>query len=154
MQDERKTKAQLVRELGTLKAELKRLEQSDDDTVGGVQIISRDVTERKQAAAVVRESQYQYRDSHCNASPGIFHSSFEMKFLDVNPALAKLLGSTTPEEGVTSIAEQANLVSPDRDAVGVAILDAGGLLTSDNSRIVSQDGSSSSPHCHPRTGIK
>jgi|GEM_PF-4599188 len=61
MQDERKTKTELVRELRTLKAKLKRLEKSDDDAIGGVQIISHDISESKLAERAIMQSEERLR---------------------------------------------------------------------------------------------
>jgi len=42
-------------------------------------------------------------------SSGIFHSTFDGKFIDINPVLTKILGYDSPEDVircVTNIAEQ------------------------------------------------
>ena len=53
----------------------------------------------------IRESEERYRSLFQNASMGIFHSLPEGKFIQVNPALAKMFGYASPEEMVSSITD-------------------------------------------------
>jgi diguanylate cyclase (GGDEF)-like protein len=46
----------------------------------------------------IRESEERYRSLFQNASMGIFHSLPEGRFIQVNPALAKMFGYASPEE--------------------------------------------------------
>jgi len=94
-----------------------------------------DITERKQAEKALRESEEKYRNLYHYSALGIFHSTFEGRFIDINPALAKMLGYDSPEEAVsliTSIAEQIYVDPPQRDAVTAMALEAGGFISVTN----------------------
>ena len=60
--------------------------------VTGFQAIARDITKQKDAEARLRESEAAYRSLVQGASIGIFRSTTDGRFLDVNPALAAMLG--------------------------------------------------------------
>jgi PAS domain S-box-containing protein len=53
----------------------------------------------------IRASEERYRSLFQNASMGIFHSLPEGRFIQVNPALAKMFGYASPEEMVASITD-------------------------------------------------
>ena len=94
-----------------------------------------DITERKHAEKSLRESEEKYRNLYHYAALGIFHSTFEGRFIDINPALAKMLGYDSPEEAVsliTSISEQIYADPPLRDAINAKALEAGGFISVTN----------------------
>jgi PAS domain-containing protein len=51
----------------------------------------------------LRESEERYRTIFSNSPVGIFRSTFEGRFLDVNPALALMLGYDSPEDVLQNI---------------------------------------------------
>jgi diguanylate cyclase (GGDEF)-like protein/PAS domain S-box-containing protein len=53
----------------------------------------------------IRASEERYRSLFQNASMGIFHSSAEGKFIQVNPTLANMFGYASPEDMVASITD-------------------------------------------------
>ena len=61
------------------------------------------MTERKQAQEALRKSEAKYRRLFESAAIGIFHSSLAGRFLDVNPAMARMLGYDSPQEVIDSI---------------------------------------------------
>lgn len=80
--------------------------------------INYDITDRRQAEDKIKESEEKYRKLYEDAAIGIFHSNFEGRFLDVNPALAKMLGYEAPQEvldSIHSIAEQIYVEPQTRD---------------------------------------
>jgi len=106
-----------------------------DGVVFGVSVFGREITERKRTEETLRASEERYHGLFRDAAIGIFHSTFEGRFLDVNPALAKLLGYASPEEvvmSITSIADQVYADPVQRDAVRASALEAGGLVTTEN----------------------
>ncbi len=95
-----------------------------------------DIASRKQADKELRESEAKYRNLYSFSALGIFHSTFEGRFIDINPALAKMLGYDSPEEAVsliTSISEQVYADPPIRDSVADEALKAGGFINVTNS---------------------
>lgn len=98
-------------------------------------ITFQDITTRKLAEERIRNSEEKYRELYHNAAIGIFHSTFDGKFIDVNPALARMLGYNSPEEAVTSITSIASEVyaePPRYDAVTTALLGTGGIAKVEN----------------------
>ena len=70
------------------------------------------VSDRKQADETLQQSEAKYRSIFNNAAEGIFQSTPEGKFLTANPAMAHILGFSSPEELIherTDIARQSYL---------------------------------------------
>ena len=63
----------------------------------------RDITERKKAGALLKESEERYRNVLDNAAEGIYQSTPEGRFVYVNPALARILGYDSPEDCINSV---------------------------------------------------
>ena len=57
-----------------------------------------DITDRKQAEERVRQSEEKYRGMFENAVEGVFQTTPEFAFLDVNPAFAAMHGYASPEQ--------------------------------------------------------
>jgi PAS domain S-box-containing protein len=80
-----------------------------DGSVASVMTISRDISERKNAEAALAESEERYRTIFEHSPLGIFRSTLRGKLIEVNPALADMLGYASPDEVVSrgcSIFEQ------------------------------------------------
>lgn len=68
----------------------------------------------------IEESEEKYRSIFLNSPVGIFRSTFEGRFLEVNPSLAKMLGyETSPEvlESIHNIGEQIYIKSERREEI-------------------------------------
>jgi PAS domain S-box-containing protein len=68
----------------------------DRGAIVGFQAIARDITRQKDAEDRLRASETAYRSLVQGASVGIYRSSIDGRFLDVNPALAAMLGYDSP----------------------------------------------------------
>ncbi len=64
----------------------------------GFEGTARDITDRKMTEQELKEREEQLRNLFLNAPVGIFHSDWEGHFLNANPALAEMLGYSSPEE--------------------------------------------------------
>ena len=72
----------------------------------------------KQAHAELQASEKKYRDIYENAPEGIFQTSFEGRFLSANPAMARILGYSSPEDllaDATNIRQQLYVHPEQRD---------------------------------------
>ncbi|WP_207263019.1 PAS domain S-box protein [Desulfovibrio sp. Huiquan2017] len=64
-----------------------------------------DITQRKQAEDALRESEERFRLMIEHASSGIFQASPEGRFLNVNPALARMLGYDSPKDLISHVGD-------------------------------------------------
>ncbi len=80
------------------------------DRAVGVSVFGKDITERKTAEKALREAERRYRGIFEGALEGIFRTSIEGKCLSANPALAKMLGYDSVEEGMSAITDTAHEV--------------------------------------------
>ena len=92
----------------------------EDGAIVGLTVFVIDVTDIKQSEDALRVSEAKYRHMFEQAVFGIFHSTPEGRFLDVNPALAKMLGYDSPQEvvdSITNIAEQVYAETTHREEI-------------------------------------
>jgi len=61
-------------------------------------VVAIDITERKQAAKAMRETEEKYRSIFENAVEGIYQTTPEGEFLAINPAAARILGFPSPDQ--------------------------------------------------------
>ncbi len=100
-----------------------------------MQTMARDITERKRAEKAIKESEEKYRSIFEGASIGIFHSTFEGKFIDVNFSLAQMLGYNSPKDVLSSIKNIATDIyatPPIRDTLVEEALQKGKTVRSEN----------------------
>ncbi len=95
----------------------------------------RDIGERKQVAAALAEREEQLRNLFDNAPVGIFHSNLEGRMAEANPALANMLGYSSPDELTTAIADMTTQLYDDpelRPRIMAALLDSDGWVHYDD----------------------
>jgi diguanylate cyclase (GGDEF)-like protein/PAS domain S-box-containing protein len=68
-----------------------------------VLFIHHNITNRKQAEILLRQAEAKYRDIFENAIEGIFQSTPDGRFINVNTALARIFGYESPEAMISSI---------------------------------------------------
>ncbi|MEC4984772.1 MAG: adenylate/guanylate cyclase domain-containing protein [Oscillatoria sp. PMC 1068.18] len=66
-------------------------------------LVARDISDRKEAESALRIAEQRYHGIVENAIDGIFQSSPEGRYLNVNPALARIYGYNSPQELIESI---------------------------------------------------
>jgi PAS domain S-box-containing protein len=101
----------------------------------------RDITQRKHAEQALRETVEKYRNIFENAVEGIFQSTPDGRFIDVNPALAQMMGFQSPSEmiyGFTDIAHQ-HYVRPQERAVYRGLLEKDGVVKGFETEVYRKD---------------
>ena len=87
-------------------------------TLRGCVHVLRDVSEWQRAEQAIRESERKYRELIEHTSYGVFRSTQDGRFLEVNPALVKILGYASKEEVLAlNAATDVYRNPPDRLAV-------------------------------------
>jgi PAS domain S-box-containing protein len=105
--------------------------------------INRDVTERKHAEEALRRAEEKYRGIFENAVEGIFQSTPDGRFIDVNPAMARMYGYVSPAEmiaGRTDIARQHYVDSHRREEFR-RLIEERGVVRGFESEVYRKDGS-------------
>ncbi len=76
--------------------------------------VAHDISGRKQMEEALRVAEARYRTIFENATVGIFQSTPQGRFLDVNPAMARIFGYDTPAEMVARVTdiEKQDYVDP------------------------------------------
>jgi PAS domain S-box-containing protein len=101
----------------------------------------RNITGRKRAEEALKETLEKYRNIFENAVEGIFQSTPEGRFIDVNPALAQMMGFQSREEmiqGFTDITHQ-HYVRPDERTQYRALLERDGVVTGFETEVYRKD---------------
>lgn len=62
-----------------------------------------DISQRKEAEAALRKAEEKYRNIFENAAEGIYQSTTDGRYIEANPAFARMLGYDSPEELKSSI---------------------------------------------------
>jgi sigma-B regulation protein RsbU (phosphoserine phosphatase) len=96
-------------------------------------------TEARKATLLAREK---YRSIFENSVSGIFQTSPEGRYLNVNPALARIYGYDSTEELMSCISDIAKLlyVDPNRRAEFIRLMHEAGVVKDFESRIYRKDG--------------
>jgi PAS domain S-box-containing protein len=77
--------------------------RTNEGSLVGVVEIRLDITEREQMEEALVRSEEKYRNIFENAIEGIFQTTSDGHYLQVNPALAKMYGYNSPEELMTNV---------------------------------------------------
>ena len=106
----------------------------DVEGAAGLRIALSDITERTLAKEMLRQSNDKYRRIFEDAAIGVFHS-IDDRFIDVNPALARMLGYDSPQEVISSIhsiSEQIYADPPKRAEIVTGALAKGEVIIAEN----------------------
>ncbi|MCX5804581.1 MAG: PAS domain S-box protein [Proteobacteria bacterium] len=76
--------------------------------VSKVAMFSMDTTERKNAEKALKQLEKKYRITYENVIEGVFQTTPEGRFLNVNNALARILGYNSPEDLIDTVVEIAS----------------------------------------------
>jgi len=125
--------------------------------VTGIAGVGRNITELKRQEAELHEAQKRYQNIFNDAIIGIFQIAPDGRFLNVNPALAALLGYDSPEDMLANVQYSSQLYTvPERRQEYLAMMtekgevtnyevenrrkDGSAVLVSINARAILQDG--------------
>ncbi len=81
--------------------------------VVGVSTLARDITEQKRGVEALQQAEEKYRAIFEDAVVGIFRSTTDGRYIDVNPSMARMLGYDSPHEMVASITDISRQVYVD-----------------------------------------
>ena len=79
-----------------------------DGRVTGFCAITRDITEWRQAAEALADTQARHQRFFDDAVLGVFRTTAEGRMLDVNPALARLFGYASPEDMLAEMGDDVS----------------------------------------------
>jgi len=105
--------------------------------------INQDITERKQIEQALRQAEEKYRAMFQDAVVGMFQSTPDGRYSNVNPAMAHMLGYDSPEEliaSVTDIAHQVYVDSKSREEL-TRLLSERGMVKNFECAVYRKDGS-------------
>jgi adenylate cyclase len=104
--------------------------------------VDRYLKERERVEATLRETEERYRSIFENAIEGIFQSLPNRRYLQVNPAMAKIYGYSSPAEVVESVTDISTLyVQPKRYAELTTYVQSYNELSEFESEVYRKDGS-------------
>jgi PAS domain S-box-containing protein len=104
--------------------------------------VSTDITAYKRAQQALQESEEKYRNIFENATEGIFQTTLEGRFLNVNPSMARMLGYESPEDlmsRVTNLEEQGYGDPEDRKRL-LKLLETKSHIEGFETQVVRRDG--------------
>ncbi len=112
------------------------------DQTAGITGILIDMTERKWAEVLLKRAEEKYRSIFENAVEGIFQSTLEGHFIVTNPACARILGYSSPEELITQNAnpEWRYFVDPERYREFQKQLEENGIAQRFEAEVYGKDG--------------
>ena len=104
--------------------------------------IVQDVTERVEAEAALRDAERRYRSLFDNAIEGIFRTTPDGRYLDANPALARIYGYASPAELIESLHDIGRqlYVEPARRDEFMSLVKARGEVSGFESQIYRKNG--------------
>ncbi len=109
-----------------------------------------DITERLDAEEKIKAAETKYRTFYDNSSEGMYQITPEGSFLNVNPAMARILGYNTPEELMErSVNIRSRLhVDPDRRMEMIDRLRSRGMVTGFETELYRKDNSIATVTCN------
>ena len=110
--------------------------------IRAIEGIVEDISARVEAEQALREAERRYRSLFDNAIEGIFRTTPDGRYLDANPALARIYGFATPQELVASLRDIKSqlYVDPGRREEFMRIVKARGEISGFESRVYRKNG--------------
>ncbi len=128
MNEEDKTKEQLITESAELRKKIAKFEKSE--------------IQRNQTEEALREAEARYRGIFENAVEGIFQTTPDGHFLAINPALARMLGYGSPKELMAEVTDARQFfIDPGRRHEFIRRIEANGIVIGFENQVRRKDGS-------------
>ncbi|HWN39238.1 MAG TPA: EAL domain-containing protein [Gammaproteobacteria bacterium] len=110
--------------------------------IKAIEGIVEDISARVEAEQALREAERRYRSLFDNAIEGIFRTTPDGRYLDANPALARIYGFATPQELVVSLRDIKSQLYVDsgRREEFMRIVKARGEISGFESRVYRKNG--------------
>jgi PAS domain S-box-containing protein len=109
--------------------------------MGSVGIMT-DITESKKAMDALKRSEEKFRDLFDNSMAGVFQSSMQDRYLNVNKRFATMFGYDSPEEMINSVTDIKKLyVNPDERENLKELLIRDGMVSNYEVELYRKDGS-------------
>ena len=109
-----------------------------DSSINAIVVCCRDINKRKQTELNLEQSENKYREIFEKMADGVYRSSHEGRFLEVNNSMVSMLGYSTKEELLSiDIKKQLYFAASDRDIAVTQDLEEGTSLI----RLRKKDGS-------------
>jgi diguanylate cyclase (GGDEF)-like protein/PAS domain S-box-containing protein len=110
--------------------------------IKAIEGIVEDISQRVEAEQALREAERRYRSLFDNAIEGIFRTTPDGRYLDANPALARIYGFATPQELVASLRDIKSQLYVDsgRREEFMRIVKARGEISGFESRVYRKNG--------------
>ncbi len=91
-----------------------------------------DITKKKQSDLMIKQAEQLYRGIFENAIEGIFQTTVDGKIIASNPALATMLGYSSPEEYIKSVSDlkSQHYVNPDHRQIFIDTIEREGIARS------------------------
>jgi diguanylate cyclase (GGDEF)-like protein/PAS domain S-box-containing protein len=101
-----------------------------------------DITDRKESHQALREAERRYYNLFENAIEGIFRTTLEGKYIDANPALARIYGFDSPVDLMQSLCDIRNqlYVQPNRRDEFIELIKARGVVSGFESQVYRKNG--------------
>jgi len=114
----------------------------EDGEATGVSVFGKDITERKNSESALRDAEKKFRAIFDGALEGMFQTTFEGRFLNANPALARMLGYDSPEEATSTITDAAHILwaDPEERARFMQLLSECGVVRGFECQLKRKDG--------------
>jgi PAS domain S-box-containing protein len=106
-----------------------------------VDILEKEIDERKRAEEALSNSERKYRNIFENATEGIFQSTPEGRYISVNPAFARIGGYDSPDEMINSVSDiqKKMYVHPEDRARLLGLFRQQGIINNFEAEIRSRD---------------
>ena len=116
--------------------------RDESGRVVAIEGIVEDITARVESEQALREAERRYRSLFDNAIEGIFRTTPDGRYLDANPALARIYGFATPQELVESLhdIESQLYVDAGRREEFMRIIKTRGEISGFESRVYRKNG--------------